>query len=192
MERAYPELKLYTVGGGASTSGHDGLQEYQRTLSALFSVFAFLRLDIDGKEIVTFGVDESGNPRKAPAPSEGAEGEKKQRFYDAMDWDGLTSLMIRAGLQLPSTLELVHRRVVAMLALTAIHDIMKNKQLLPVVQKTHAPFNGFGAGEEVTDHDLALGYVLENYPSLLPSFCCLTPAQRAPVLFTQAKMNFNN
>eukprot|EP00971_Amphidinium_carterae_P264893 5254501-Amphidinium_carterae.1 len=83
-------------------------------------------------------------------------------------------------------------RAMAMLALTAFHDIMKNKLLLPIVQKEHAPFNGCAEGEEITDHDLALGYVLEHYPSLLPSFSLLTPAQRAPVLFTQAKMHFNN
>eukprot|EP00971_Amphidinium_carterae_P051437 1013110-Amphidinium_carterae.1 len=41
-------------------------------------------------------------------------------------------------------------------------------------------------GDQVTDHDLALAYILENYPALLPSFKYLTPAQRAPVLFTQA------
>eukprot|EP00971_Amphidinium_carterae_P331156 6464555-Amphidinium_carterae.1 len=43
-------------------------------------------------------------------------------------------------------LSLVQERAVAMLTLTAIHDIMKNSTLLPIVQPAHAPFNGYVAG----------------------------------------------
>ena len=80
----------------------------------------------------------------------------------------------------------------ALLCLTSFHDIMKVKSLLPTVQAEHAPYLGYQAGEEITDHDIALSYVLTHYPQLLPSFGCLPKDQRAAVLFTQGKMQFNH
>ena len=44
----------------------------------------------------------------------------------------------------------------AMLALTAIHDIMKVDALLPTVQRAHAPYKGFRAGDRINDHHLSL------------------------------------
>ena len=83
-------------------------------------------------------------------------------------------------------------RTAAMLALTAIHDIMKVEALLPRVLPEHAPYHGYGAGEAIKDHDLALGYVLECDPSALPSFDCLHREQQAAVRFTQAELGFNH
>ena len=79
-----------------------------------------------------------------------------------------------------------------MLVLTAVHDVMKNTALLPRVLPQHAPYHGYGAGECINDHDVALAYIMECFPHLLPSYSCLEPGQRAPVLFTQEKMGFNN
>eukprot|EP00971_Amphidinium_carterae_P229950 4563698-Amphidinium_carterae.1 len=131
MVRAFPELQLYNIGDGKSiTSGHDGAEEYQRTLGAgakvfapvnvedryslpteanqlssnesvndcyrggeswtsrflgaLYTLFAVLRLDIDGKDIMTFGVDTCGQPRAKPLEDD-AGGAKKQSFYQTMD-----------------------------------------------------------------------------------------------------------
>lgn len=72
-----------------------------------------------------------------------------------------------------------------------MHDIMKNPSLLPTVQEEHAPFEGFQKGEIINDHDVALAYVMEHYPNILPSYGALEPGQRAPLLFTQSRMNFN-
>mmetsp|Transcript_69547 Transcript_69547/g.166772 ORF Transcript_69547/g.166772 Transcript_69547/m.166772 type:complete len:921 (-) Transcript_69547:58-2820(-) len=195
MTKAFPELTLY-LSGNHTTSGHTGTEEYQRTLGALYTFFAFIRLDIDGKYLMSYGVDSKGVPLHEPAADDKAA-EKKTRFFEKMDWYGLIELMLRAGI-----LErdigarghhaIVPERTIGMLALTAIHDIMKNGCLLPTVQEGHAPYHSHTEGDTITDHDLALAYILENYPGLLPSFQRLTPAQRAPVLFTQAKMNFNN
>merc|ERR1719181_1103136 len=80
----------------------------------------------------------------------------------------------------------------SMLALTAIHDIMKNSALLPNVQPRHAPYRGYARDDIISDHDIALEYILAHYPTLLPSFKVLEPGQRAPILFTQGKMGFNN
>ena len=40
-----------------STSGRSNIEEYQRTIGALFAVYWFVRLDIDGKVSLCFGVD---------------------------------------------------------------------------------------------------------------------------------------
>eukprot|EP00403_Amphidinium_massartii_P001014 CAMPEP_0178373800 /NCGR_PEP_ID=MMETSP0689_2-20121128/2049_1 /TAXON_ID=160604 /ORGANISM="Amphidinium massartii, Strain CS-259" /LENGTH=866 /DNA_ID=CAMNT_0019993753 /DNA_START=68 /DNA_END=2665 /DNA_ORIENTATION=- len=188
MVKAYPELDLYMTSGKTS-SGNSGNEEYQRTLGALYTVFAMFRIDIDGREVMTYGVDSSGKP------AVGEPNSKKAKFFNGMNWEALEDLMTRAGLlvrERDGRVSVVIERATAMLTLTAIHDIMKNTVLLPRVQAEHSPFAGYSEGEEITDHDLALAYILEYYPSLLPSFCDLTPAQRAPVLFTQGKMNFNN
>mmetsp|Transcript_76573 Transcript_76573/g.214046 ORF Transcript_76573/g.214046 Transcript_76573/m.214046 type:complete len:901 (+) Transcript_76573:92-2794(+) len=85
-----------------------------------------------------------------------------------------------------------HERMTAFLALTAFHDIMKNSMLLPTVHGKHAPYYGLCEGDQVHDHDLALRYIMEHFPGLLPSFNGLGPAQRAVLFFTQGKMGFNN
>eukprot|EP00966_Prymnesium_polylepis_P120820 2791854-Prymnesium_polylepis.2 len=83
-------------------------------------------------------------------------------------------------------------RTAAMLSLTAIHDIMKITDLLPRLLKEHAPYHGFDADDEIGDHDIALGYVLEHDPAAIPCFVRLAEPERAPVRFTQAKLGFNH
>ena len=45
-------------------------------------------------------------------------------------------------------------RCVAMLVLTAIHDIMKVESLLPAVTVPHAPYHGYEDGDMIHDHDV--------------------------------------
>jgi len=210
VETAFPELRLYCVEaqrGSESlcSSGRTGLEEYQRTLGAFYSVYCIARLDIDGKEIFSFGVDEQGRPLMVPT---GETAEQRQRFYTQMKWDAMLELFVRAGLlnrvesgkradKSPIScredlVEIDTDRMTAFLALTAVHDVMKNSFLSPRVRKRHAPYHGVAEGDRIRDHDLAITYILEHFSGLLPSFNSLEPCQRAPVFFSQGKMGFNN
>jgi len=77
------------------------------------------------------------------------------------------------------------------LALTAVHDIMKVSSLLPVVQQPHDGYHDYKAGETITDHDQALCYVMDHYPKLLPSFDGLAKEEKRSVNFTQCQLQFN-
>eukprot|EP00966_Prymnesium_polylepis_P129895 3003883-Prymnesium_polylepis.1 len=79
-----------------------------------------------------------------------------------------------------------------MLALTAIHDLMKLSVLLPTVQKADAPYDGHEAGEVLYDHDVALGYVLSCDGNALPCYSALPATQQASIRFTQAELGFNH
>eukprot|EP00966_Prymnesium_polylepis_P226314 5235271-Prymnesium_polylepis.1 len=79
-----------------------------------------------------------------------------------------------------------------MLALTAIHDIMKLEHLCPTVLPEHAPYHGLVTGDVIRDHDLALGYVLSHDPLALPCFAALSEGQQNAVRFTQADLSFNH
>ena len=83
-------------------------------------------------------------------------------------------------------------RMAAMLAFTAVHDIMKMEQLLPVVQAAHAPYEGFGAGVTINDHDVALGYILEHFEASLPSISMLSSSLQATIRFCTVKLGFNH
>lgn len=197
MVSAFPELELYRDTRVAA-SGLTGADEYQRTLGALYAVYCFLRLDLDGKEVFSFGVGDDG--RAVWDPTGHPDETKKRNFYNTMAWNHVRDLLLRAGLVSQDDRSSVgegqfrirNSRVVAMLALTALHDIMKNPAILPTVQIHHAPYEGHSVGETIQDHDVALAYVLDHYPTLLPSYHGLAPGQRAPILFTQGKMGFNN
>jgi hypothetical protein len=263
VEAAFPELKLYGEGSVCS-SGRTCTEEYQRTLGALYSIYCIARLDIDGKEIFSFGVDPQGKPLAADllAACGSDPADRRHVFYRLMDWDRMLELFVRAGLLLkrqglrnsdrsmattystaftatsramsgvgktstsmseagvlvvPATMGSVvseraltvrsnasHvgpgrtrmyvdvERMTAFLALTAVHDVMKNTALLPTVHERHAPYEGIADGDRIHDHDLGLRYIMEHFPGLLPSFNGLGPAQRAAVFFTQGKMGFNN
>jgi len=80
----------------------------------------------------------------------------------------------------------------ALLCLTAIHDVMKIPAISPVVQPEHAPYYGYAAGDNIRDHDVALSYVLEHFPELMPSYAWLPPSQKRAILFTQSQMHFNH
>ena len=81
-------------------------------------------------------------------------------------------------------------RTVAMLVLTAIHDIMKIEDLLPAV--LGPPYRGYLPGDTIHDHDIALAYVMETAGEELPSYFTLPPRLQKLVAFTQAKIGFNH
>jgi hypothetical protein len=114
------------------------------------------------------------------------------------EWGRLQQLLVDAGLLVVdkhdgnAEYHVDEERMGAMLALTAIHDLMKVEILLPTVSTEHAPFCGFAGGATINDHDIALGYVLDFYGGSLPSFAALPAAQQRSVRFTQSKMGFNH
>ena len=136
-----------------------------------------------------------------PTAAETAACEKQLGFFDGLDWAEIHRLVLDAGLLVPADVKhvgasgvvKVHvERTMAMLALTAIHDIMKIDALLPTVLPEHAPYHGVSAGERIHDHDVALGYVLEHDPGALPGFAALDTPQQRPIRFTQAQLGFNH
>jgi len=116
--------------------------------------------------------------------------EKRASFLSCMDWTMFEDLVQAAGCSCSTPCST--DRIVALLCLTAIHDIMKIPALLPVVQPEHAPYHGYAAGDRIWDHDVALSYVIEHFPELMPSFSWLSPSQQRAILFTQSKMHFNH
>merc|ERR1719197_1643447 len=69
---------------------------------------------------------------------------------------------------------------------------MKVPSMQPIVQPEHAPYQGVEAGVRINDHDLALSYVLDKFPSLLPSFDGLPADAKKGVMLTQSEMQFNH
>ena len=122
---------------------------------------------------------------------------KRLAFLRDQDWRRLQLLLIEAGIlerRCDGTMHVHVERTVAVLALTAFHDVMKVEALLPRVDAAVAPggYNGFKVGDTINDHDVALGYVLTYHGNALPSFASLPPAQQKSVRFTQSKMSFNH
>jgi hypothetical protein len=212
---AFPELGLYLAGD--TTSGRAGEDEYQRTMGAMFCFFWMMRLHLDGAHSFCFGLDENWRPRQKPYDNSAeamAEWERRSAFHRDAEWASLELLLVNAGLleeATPHELEPARKRsflalasrnayvlrkhdperTLAMLVLTAIHDVMKTVQLLPTVAKKHGAFRGYKVGEVINDHDAALAYVLEYSPSVLPSFAALSREQQESIKFTQSKMEYN-
>jgi hypothetical protein len=201
---AFPELALYTTtvaegtSGLATTSGRTGDDEFQRTIGALFAVYWLMRLDMDGAQAFAFGVAADWQPlgvgsRKPLRP--GDELRKRSHFKETTNWQLFQDVLVAAGLLKGGIggTPLVHswERTLAMLSLTAIHDIMKIQVLLPTVSETHGDFCGYKVGDVIDDHDVALGYVLEFLPDALPSFNGLPASQRESIKFTQSKIEYN-
>mmetsp|Transcript_13697 Transcript_13697/g.29033 ORF Transcript_13697/g.29033 Transcript_13697/m.29033 type:complete len:1065 (-) Transcript_13697:456-3650(-) len=216
----FPELRLYlAVDADAkevkTTGGLTSHEEYKRTIGAAHAVYWLMRLDLhgtpgvanDGQRGFSFGVDSDWNPPSAEVCQHMQRAEpgtmankltplqKRLLFYDTMDWMMFQRLLIDAGMLVQAAdgaITIGIDRCVAMLTLTAIHDIMKLPTLLPVVQKAHAPYNGYAAGSTIRDHDMALAYVLHCDPEALPSYSILSETLRAPIRFTQADLGFNH
>lgn len=205
---SFPELLLFFAtesAGGKRTaksgsSGRTALVEYQRTVGALFAVYWFLRLKGDGPQSFTFGVDDNWAPLISSEDEDEllssvlftqmSEKQKRHHFLRTMDWSEFQKLVETSGCT-PGKPDSVDR-IMAMLCLTSFHDIMKVRELLPTVHPDHGPYRGYKAGSVINDHDVALSYILEFYPELLPSFAGLPDAQRKSVIFTQSKLEFNH
>jgi len=196
---AFPELDLYLLDGQSqsiegSGSGRTLGDEFQRTMGAFYAIYWLLRLRSDGKDGFTFGVDEdwrpithdSTNKRIFPA-------EKRMKFYQDSSWSNLEQLLVDSEILVKSEdgVQVNDKRVLTILALTAVHDIMKVQALLPEVQAEHAPYHGYSAGQTISDHDQALSYVMDHFPALLPSFDGLDMDQKLSVAFTQCQLQFN-
>ncbi|CAE8626721.1 unnamed protein product, partial [Polarella glacialis] len=133
--------------------------------------------------------------------------DRRMTFVKDARWDFFRRLLFDAGLMEEVSdhngkpkktasgqkqLRVNERRMVSLLALTAIHDIMKMDSILPTVQPEHAPYHGYAAGNVIGDHDIALSYLMDHYPELLPSFIDLDPVERRSVQFTQCNLCFNH
>jgi len=209
---AFPELGLYLLEEqSASTSCADlGMSsgrsigdEYQRTVGAFFAIYWLLRLDIDGKDGFACGVDEKWSPVKVESKTDlhVTQAEKRFCFQQNAMWDFFRKLLFDAGVLETRSSSFFggqqkacvnEKRLVSLLALTAIHDIMKMSAILPEVQSSHAPYHGYQAGDTIGDHDHALGYIMQHYPSMLPSFMGLDSTERRGVQFTQCNLSFNH
>eukprot|EP00326_Haptolina_ericina_P043239 CAMPEP_0181257476 /NCGR_PEP_ID=MMETSP1096-20121128/50265_1 /TAXON_ID=156174 ORGANISM="Chrysochromulina ericina, Strain CCMP281" /NCGR_SAMPLE_ID=MMETSP1096 /ASSEMBLY_ACC=CAM_ASM_000453 /LENGTH=613 /DNA_ID=CAMNT_0023355797 /DNA_START=93 /DNA_END=1934 /DNA_ORIENTATION=- len=204
VTRAFPELTLYMVisdeakaGGSDVSSGVTPAAEYRRTIGAMFAVYWLMRIGIDGELGFSFGVDEHWAPRPPCPPTITPSGAqlKRQTFYEKQEWRKLQDLLVDAQMlhrKEDDEVEVDIERTLALLALTAFHDVMKVEALLPRVLEDHHDFCGFKAGDVINDHDIALGYVLEHFSDTLPSFVALPAHQQKSVRFTQAKMGFNH
>eukprot|EP00913_Durusdinium_trenchii_P020200 g18979.t2 len=209
---AFPELFLYLRDGVIDAgSGRTTDDEYQRTVCAFFAIYWLMRLDIDGRQGFSFGMDDDWNPLQdsmvkdgqVSMPKSTASVELQQRlykldrrlaFFNNAQWGFFRRLMIDADLLEMSNngrgqYKVKETRMVSLLALTAIHDIMKMDALLPTVQPEH---DGYSAGDVIGDHDHALCYLMDHYPDLLPSFKELDLAERQSVQFTQCNLCFNH
>lgn len=187
---AFPELRLYVFGGNIS-SGRTPDEEYQRTIGALFAVYWLMRQTGTGKESFCFGLkdDDWVKPR---TPEDFTDGEfvTRKTFWQCANWERIVSLFTDAGLLLENGRH-DPERTLAMLVLMAIHDVFKVTALLPVVEESVGEFSGYKVGETISDHDIALSYVLEHHPSCLPSFDGLLPEQKESVRFTHSKIDYN-
>jgi len=205
---AFPELALYMGVAGpdgappsvTTSSGRSADDEYQRTLGALFAVYWLMRLNTDGAQSFCFGVGGDdwaplGADSRSPKRS-GDEIGKRRNFLQQVDWALFDEVLVAAGILKPkpggAANDFVHDedRTLGMLALTAIHDIMKVDGLSPAVAGWRE-FCGYKPGEVITDHDVALGYVLEHLPDALPSYAGLPQKQKDSVKFTQCNMEYN-
>eukprot|EP00928_Gymnodinium_smaydae_P017751 TRINITY_DN16786_c1_g3_i1.p1 TRINITY_DN16786_c1_g3~~TRINITY_DN16786_c1_g3_i1.p1 ORF type:complete len:1262 (+),score=301.23 TRINITY_DN16786_c1_g3_i1:140-3925(+) len=198
---AFPELDLYLAGGAdaGTTSGRSSDDEYQRTMGALFAFYWLMRLHLDGAECFTFGV--GGNnwtalsatsltPKRCPK-----EVKKRKDFLASMSWESIRCIFIKAGFLSESGESHDEEQTLAMLVLTAIHDIMKLEPLIPEVRAEHVGdagnFRGYVIGDKIGDHDIALAYTLEHMPEMFPSYAGLPASKQAIIKFTQADIEFN-
>ncbi|CAE7780560.1 unnamed protein product [Symbiodinium microadriaticum] len=166
--------------------------EFQRTIGAFFAIYWLVRQSVDGKNGFCHGVDDTWRPL---ASREG-ESDKCRAFYgDNTIWKHFQDLMIDAGILVQgsgSKLEVDCETTLALLVLTALHDVMKVSLLLPVVQPPDAPYRGYLKSEVVGDHDMAIFYLIERYPELLPSLSSLKPDLQSSVRMVLSGLAFNN
>ncbi|CAE7366822.1 unnamed protein product [Symbiodinium natans] len=198
----FPELHLFGLEGMSADTpefkrdflygGRVAGDEFQRTIGAFFAIYWLVRANIDGKHGFCHGVDDSWRPM---ASREG-ESDKCRVFYgDDTIWNHFHDLMLDAGILVQtkgSKLEVDCETILALLVLTALHDVMKVSLLLPVVAKADAPYRGYGESEVVADHDMAIFYLIERYPQLLPSLSSLKPDLQSSVRMVLSGLAFNN
>eukprot|EP00435_Cladocopium_sp_Y103_P063178 s15_g24.t1 len=198
----FPELHLFSLEGlsveatddspeGLTTGGRAAGDEFQRTMGAFFAIYWLFRLPLDGKHGFCRGVDESWKP----VESREGESEKVAAFFEDEEiWKHFQDLMLDAGLMVKQggAMRVDKESTLALLVLTALHDIMKINALLPTVQKADAPYRGYLEAEVIADHDLAVFYIMEQHTHILPSLCQLPPAMQQVVQTVLSGLAFNN
>jgi len=210
---SFPELNLYLLESKNScgtnscssvSSGRTIGDEYQRTIGAFFAIYWLFRLDSDGRDGFSFGVDDQWRPFQVATSSDirVTQTDKRLNFKNNAKWEFFQKLLINAGLleerstghifKSEKKLVVNEKRLVSLLALTAIHDVMKMTLILPECQPEHEPYHGYSGGDTIGDHDHALSYVMQHYPDIFPSFRDLDPDERRSVLFTQCNLCFNH
>mmetsp|Transcript_22748 Transcript_22748/g.50277 ORF Transcript_22748/g.50277 Transcript_22748/m.50277 type:complete len:1319 (+) Transcript_22748:219-4175(+) len=190
---SFPELRLYCLSEEfETTSGRSLDDEYQRTMGALFAVYWLMRVKLDGKECFCYGLDTNWQHRgKAGNYFPKGEFEKRKAFLESTDWATLQNLFLSAGLFMPDNDRHDPDQTLALLVLMAIHDVMKLEQLLPVVEPSVGEFCGYSTGDRISDHDIALSYIIQHHPTALPSFAGLPSDKKAVICFTQCKLEYN-
>mmetsp|Transcript_61505 Transcript_61505/g.144061 ORF Transcript_61505/g.144061 Transcript_61505/m.144061 type:complete len:1178 (+) Transcript_61505:48-3581(+) len=195
---SFPELQLFmATENEATSSGRSAADEYQRTLGALFSVYWLMRLHGDGLQSFVYGVGTDWKPLSSlsEVPVRSADDlRRRQAFFHSADIGQIGKILVSAGLFQGGFCNGANdpERTLALLVLTAIHDIMKMENLLPTVQPEHDGYHGYAAGDVIGDHDHALCYVMDHFPDLLPSFKDLDPAEKQSLQFTQCNLCFNH
>lgn len=198
----FPELHLFSLEGlsveaaddspeGLATGGRAAGDEFQRTMGAFFAIYWLFRLNLDGKHGFCRGVDDSWRPLTF---REG-ESEKCGVFYgDGEIWKHFQDLMLDAGLLVKEggATRVDPESTLALLVLTALHDIMKINALLPTVQRADAPYRGYLEAEVIADHDLAIFYIMEQHTHILPSLCQLPGHLQQVVQTVLSGLAFNN
>ncbi|CAE7941757.1 unnamed protein product [Symbiodinium necroappetens] len=94
---SFPELLLYGADdGGLVSSGRSSMEEYQRTMGALFAVFWFMRRKMGGAESFCFGVDDEWEPLNARSKQPRRKKEeiaKRQTFFNEVEWERIDELL---------------------------------------------------------------------------------------------------
>jgi len=190
---AFPELHLFQfeeAQGGTGTG-----DEYQKTIGTFFAMYWLLRMDLDGKDGFSNGVDDQWAPMGS-SDSRLTFQEKRAAFQSGANWTGFKKVLMDAGLletaAATGKVQVNEHRLVLFFAMTSIRNIMKITPVLPKVQKEHAPYRGYKEDETIGDRDHALTYVMDLFPSLLPSFRDLSPDDKESVEFMHSNIGFNH
>ena len=157
----------------------------------------------DGQRGFCFGAEkESWQPYDPKSlPLETATGEARgplqlrHAFYEGCAWEDLQTLLLDARLlrmTADGAVAIDAEMTGSMLALTAVHGLLKIAPLQPFVLPEHAPYNGVAAGSPITNPSLALAYLLEYDHAALPCLEMLPATQWSRLRFTQERLGFNH
>eukprot|EP00931_Biecheleriopsis_adriatica_P050472 TRINITY_DN29226_c0_g1_i1.p1 TRINITY_DN29226_c0_g1~~TRINITY_DN29226_c0_g1_i1.p1 ORF type:complete len:800 (-),score=166.24 TRINITY_DN29226_c0_g1_i1:82-2400(-) len=203
---AFPELHLFSLDGkgkglgseGAAQQGRAAGDEFQRTIGVFFAIYWLVRIEVDGKQGFCYGVDNSWKPFKSEDSQCSIDSQlaRFQAFYDdARIWTDFQNLLANAGIVIRNEAGMSvidERTTLALLVLTAVHDLMKISILTTMVQPADAPYCGYSEGEVIADHDVAIFYIIDRHTKLLPCLRDLDPYVLSLVQRVLSGLAFNN
>eukprot|EP01062_Namystynia_karyoxenos_P013912 TRINITY_DN149_c0_g1_i3.p1 TRINITY_DN149_c0_g1~~TRINITY_DN149_c0_g1_i3.p1 ORF type:complete len:1360 (+),score=268.98 TRINITY_DN149_c0_g1_i3:559-4080(+) len=197
ISQAVPELLLHPGGHNAGEESGALLHTY----GSLASLYCLVRIGMDGKDVLSFGADESGRCRRPHGSS--TEDTPRERFRKHTDWAFLEELAETSGLKAPpyhtpapedgtagTPESRWAERVVALIALLAVRPALREGPFQPRLPAAHAPFLGKQAGTLLCD-DEAFAYFVAHMTGTLPTIAGLSAAQRALLNFVCGTMDFN-